>query len=97
MFEDIDWSTERVARQTLERAHELGISVHALPTWYDIDDVEALRTLHAELSANVRFTAELQPYNASKTAALLRALIDVTDLSERLDRAYQDVVGRAAE
>ena len=97
MFEDIDWSTERVSRQTLERAHELGVSVHALPTWYDIDDVEAFRTLHAELSANVRFASEIQPYNASKTAALLHTLIDVTDLSERLDRAYQDVLGRAAE
>lgn len=97
MFEDIDWSTERVARQTLERAHELGLDVHALPAWYDIDDVEALRTLHAELCANIRLTAELQPYNASKTSALLRTLIEVTDLSERLERAYQDVAERAAE
>jgi uncharacterized protein len=97
MFEDIDWSTERVARQTVERARELGLSVHTLPAWYDVDDAEALRTLHAELCANTRITAELQPYLAPKTAALLRALIDVTDLSERLDRAYRDVVERAAE
>jgi uncharacterized protein len=97
MFEDVDWSTERVALQTLERAHELDLSVHALPAWYDIDDAEALRTLRAELCANTRFTTALQPYNASKTAALLRTLIDVSDLSERLDRAYQDIVERAAE
>jgi uncharacterized protein len=97
MFEDIEWSTERVARQTLERAHELGLSVHTLPAWYDIDDAGALRTLHAELCTNIRFTTALQPYNASKTAALLRTLIDVTDLSERLDRAYRNVVERAAE
>jgi uncharacterized protein len=97
MFEDIDWSTERVARQTLERANELGLSVHTLPAWYDIDDVTALRTLHAELCANIRFTTMLQPYNASKTAALLRNLINVTDLSERLDGAHQDIVERAAE
>jgi uncharacterized protein len=97
MFEDIDWSTERVARQTLERTRELGLPVHTLPAWYDIDDAEALRTLHAELCANVRFTAELHRYNATKTGALLRALIDVSDLSERLDRVYQDVVERAAE
>lgn len=97
MFEDIDWSTERVARQTVERARELGLSVHVLPAWYDIDDVEAFRTLHAELCGNIRFAAELQPYNASNTAALLRALVDVTDLPERLDRANEDVVERAAE
>ncbi|MBO0755614.1 MAG: TIGR04282 family arsenosugar biosynthesis glycosyltransferase [Bradyrhizobiaceae bacterium] len=97
MFEDIDWSTERVARQTLERAREIGLSVHTLPAWYDIDDAEALRTLHAELCGNIRFTAELQPYSASNTRALLRALIDVTDLSERLDQTYEDVVERAAE
>jgi uncharacterized protein len=97
MFEDIDWSTERVARQTLERAREIGLSVHTLRAWYDIDDAEALRTLHGELCANIHFTAELQPYSASNTAALLRALIDVTDLSERLNRAYEDVVERAAE
>lgn len=97
MFEDIDWSTERVARQTLERAREIGLSVHTLPAWYDIDDAEAFRTLHAELCANIRFTAELQPYSASNTLALLRALIDVTDLSVRLDRACEDAVEGAAE
>ena len=38
LFEDIAWSTERVAEQTIERAHEIGLPIHALPTWYDIDD-----------------------------------------------------------
>jgi hypothetical protein len=50
MFEDIAWSTERVAEQTLQRAHEIGLYVHTLPTWYDVDDIEALRRLQAELS-----------------------------------------------
>ena len=50
MFEDIAWSTERVAEQTLERAREIGLDVHRLPVWYDVDDVESLRRLHAELS-----------------------------------------------
>ena len=31
MFEDIAWSTERVAGQTLERAREIGLEVHQLP------------------------------------------------------------------
>ena len=28
LFDDIDWSTERVARQTLDRANEIGLDVH---------------------------------------------------------------------
>jgi rSAM/selenodomain-associated transferase 1 len=50
MFADIAWSTEQVARQTLERAREIGLEVHRLPVWYDVDDVEGLRRLHGELS-----------------------------------------------
>jgi rSAM/selenodomain-associated transferase 1 len=50
MFEDITWSTERVAEQTLARAREIGPDVHMLPAWYDVDDVDALRRLRAELS-----------------------------------------------
>src|ERR1700704_4087175 len=42
VFEDITWSTERVAEQTLERAREIGLDVHILPPWYDVDDLEAL-------------------------------------------------------
>ncbi len=49
MFEDIAWSTERVAEQTLERAREIGLEVHRLPVWYDVDDVAGLRRLYAEL------------------------------------------------
>jgi uncharacterized protein len=97
IFEDIDWSTERVAHQTLERAHEIGLPVHTLPTWYDVDDAEALRTVHAELCEGVRLTADLQPYVASNTAALLRTLSEGTDFSERLRKACRGVVERAAE
>ena len=50
MFEDIDWSTERVAEQTLQRAREIGLDVHILPVWYDVDDVDGLRRLDAELN-----------------------------------------------
>jgi rSAM/selenodomain-associated transferase 1 len=97
MFENIDWSTERVARQTLERAREIGLSVHTLPAWYDVDDADALRTVHAELCADISFAADLVPHRAEKTAALLHALIDGTDLIERLHTARAGVVERAAE
>ena len=59
MFEDIDWSTERVAEQTLERAREIGLDVHRLPVWYDVDDVDGLapaacRTVRPELRRTAR-------------------------------------------
>jgi uncharacterized protein len=49
LFEDIDWSTERVFTQTLDRARELKLNVHVLPKFYDIDDATALRRLCGEL------------------------------------------------
>jgi len=97
LFEDIDWSTERVAAQTLERAREIGLPVHVLPAWYDVDEVEALRLLHAELCAGRSFAADLQSHQAPRTAALMRALLGQTDLAARLDinpvRAIEGVGG----
>jgi rSAM/selenodomain-associated transferase 1 len=49
LFEGIDWSTERVFTQTLDRARELTLNVHVLPKFYDIDDARALRRLCGEL------------------------------------------------
>jgi rSAM/selenodomain-associated transferase 1 len=84
MFEDIDWSTERVARQTKERAREIGLDLHVLPTWYDVDDVGALRMLHAELRENHSFAPELRPNQALHTAALMDALVGRSGLAARL-------------
>jgi uncharacterized protein len=94
MFEEIDWSTERVARQTLERARDIGLSVHTLPAWYDVDDVEALQTLHGEICENVPFATDLQSHHAVRTEALLRSLIADAALLDRIPRA---VAERAAE
>ena len=49
VFEEIDWSTERVADQTLARARELGLNVELLPTWYDVDDRATLQRLCDEV------------------------------------------------
>ena len=49
LFEQIDWSTERVLNQTMQRATEIGIEVKLLPTRYDIDDDASLRRLCNEL------------------------------------------------
>jgi uncharacterized protein len=49
LFEQIDWSTERVLNQTIQRATEIGIEVKFLSTGYDIDDDASLRRLCNEL------------------------------------------------
>lgn len=78
LFEDIAWSTERVAQQTRERAEEIGLALHVLPEWYDVDDVASLQRLHAELSDSApaigRSGAALPRHAARHTAALLNEL-----------------------
>ena len=49
LFERIDWSTERVLRQTLERAAEIGLDAELLINWYDVDDAATLKRLRSEL------------------------------------------------
>ncbi len=80
LFDDIDWSTERVARQTLERASEIGLDVHCLPAWYDVDDSQALRQLHAELFEGGSLDPALTPFHAPNTAALMDDLLATADL-----------------
>jgi uncharacterized protein len=78
LFEDIAWSTERVAEQTRERAREIGLELDILPEWYDVDDAASLRRLHAEIfdggAAIARGGAVPRPHRAPHTAALLSAL-----------------------
>ena len=64
LFEEVTWSTEHVARQTLERAVEIGLDVHVLPVWYDVDDAEALRMLRAELYEGWSFAPRLEAHRA---------------------------------
>jgi rSAM/selenodomain-associated transferase 1 len=45
LFEEIDWSTDRVLAQTLERCAELGITPELLPLAADIDTPEDLARL----------------------------------------------------
>jgi len=49
IFEEIDWSTERVLTQTLERAGEIDVAVHLLSQGFDVDDRATLRRLCDEL------------------------------------------------
>ena len=48
LFDGIDWSTERVLSQTLERARAVGLNVFLLPPWYDIDTGRDLERLASD-------------------------------------------------
>jgi uncharacterized protein len=77
LFEDIAWSTEHVAAETLERAREINLDVHVLPAWYDVDDVEDLRRLSGDVRQLRPSARELDPpklYYPVATAALLANL-----------------------
>jgi uncharacterized protein len=93
MFDDISWSTERVAEQTLERAREIKLDVHLLPEWYDVDDVDCLRRLHGEIRCprppSLQPDARRrQPHHARHTAALLDRLWPDGDFT----RSVEDIV-----
>ena len=97
LFEDVAWSTERVAGQTRARATEIGLPVHILPEWYDIDDAQSLQLLRAELDGKVVVDANLRPHAAVHTGALMRRLLAHTDLKARLAIACAPALQRAAE
>lgn len=89
MFADIAWSTERVAEQTVMRAREIGLELHVLPAWYDVDDADALRRLYAEMNdAEATFPSPphgLAPHRARHSATLLTDLCRRGDLMRRLN------------
>jgi rSAM/selenodomain-associated transferase 1 len=49
LFQDIDWSTASVCRQTCDRAARLGLDISWLDPWYDVDDGATLARLHLDL------------------------------------------------
>jgi rSAM/selenodomain-associated transferase 1 len=96
LFEDIAWSTETVAEATLARAAEIGLDVHRLPAWYDVDDAASLRLLKAEVCDGASFApgSALTPQSAPHTRQLLATLLASSDLAARLGEAPH---ARAAE
>ncbi len=84
LFEDVAWSSEAVVCQTLERAAEIGLAVHVLAPWYDVDDVAALRLLRSELCEGVSFAPALTMHDATHARQLLNILLRETDLAQRL-------------
>ena len=73
LFERIDWSTDRVLSQTVERAGEVGLEVRFLPACYDVDDRTTLRRLcHDLFGPNDGQEREIAP----ATREFLREIID---------------------
>ena len=76
LFQEIAWSTNQVTEKTLERARELGLKVHVLAPWYDVDDAESLRLMEAEITLRSCFNPALQPYEAlSGRTSLAKRLV----------------------
>ena len=79
--------------QTLERAAEIGLRVHVLPPWYDVDDAESLRhALHPELCERRGCSRRACTAHrcAAHSARLMGALLADTDLAGRLACAVGD-------
>jgi rSAM/selenodomain-associated transferase 1 len=92
MFEDITWSTERVAEQTLQRAREIGLDVHVLPAWYDVDDIDGLRRVEAELrQCEQKMPPDMlhAPHYAVHTAKLMNALNGARSLDQLAEPAFE--------
>jgi uncharacterized protein len=75
LFADIEWSTEKVLTQTLERAAQVKLEVVLLPVWYDVDDGNSLERLRNELfGGEAADPATPCGYHAPHTRAYLTQL-----------------------
>ena len=68
LFEDIEWSTEKVLQQTLRQARLHHLHVSLMPRWHDVDTAEDLQQLAQQL-AQLRDDEE-----APQTRAFLKRL-----------------------
>jgi rSAM/selenodomain-associated transferase 1 len=75
LFTDMPWSTERVFEISLARARELVPEPLVVDAWYDVDDVESLGYLRAELGGGLPFpgASRQTPGPARRTRALFAA------------------------
>lgn len=60
LFREIPWSTADVRTATVAAAGRVGISIHHLAPWYDIDRVEDLRRARADAAEPGRFGRVLE-------------------------------------
>lgn len=66
LFQNISWSTPKVIAQTIASCRRLGLKVHELPEWYDVDLGSDLDRLRKDLTLN--------PACAPSTYAFLQRL-----------------------
>ncbi len=96
LFEDIAWSTDIVARQTLDRAAAIGLPVHVLPEWYDVDDREGIHLLMGELLDGRPFSRALRSSPACHSLALLQPMASNADFMARIGRRATPKLEEAA-
>lgn len=82
LFEEIPWSTSEVLSRTVARARALGLRVHFLPAWYDVDTPADLERLAAHLAA----LPPSRPGYPRRTAALVANLVPVAADPGRQER-----------
>jgi len=88
LFEGIAWSTDQVFAQTLARAGALDLPVFELPSWYDVDNTQALRVLVHEVIDGKPFRDAGTSTPATWTRRHVAALIEESALRERIDAAH---------
>jgi rSAM/selenodomain-associated transferase 1 len=76
VFENVEWSTPRVHAQTLAQAERLGLRVHAVQEWYDVDEPNDLDRLQREL-------ADCSPDVAPNTRAALARVFSAVGTRRR--------------
>ncbi|MCA3272382.1 MAG: TIGR04282 family arsenosugar biosynthesis glycosyltransferase [Roseomonas sp.] len=74
LFRNIAWSTPAVFTTTCKHAAQMGLPVHVLHKWYDVDEAEDFQRLKAECDGQPPFAAAMvQGGPAPHTRALLAA------------------------
>ena len=96
LFEDVSWSTGHVFQQTLERAAEIGLAVHRLPVWYDVDDWASLMRLSREVFEARSFSNALQSSPAIASKAFLNDTFTHHDLAARLQDCVELALTKAS-
>lgn len=51
LFQDIHWGSDEVLGETFSRIEKMGLTLSVLPVWYDVDEFEDLKLMHALLFA----------------------------------------------
>lgn len=82
LFEQIDWSTERVCEQTLERAHQAGLSVTSLVTLHDVDYPDDL--IHCRGGSN-QWSQVIGSSTAGRLSIIIPTFNEAANLQETLE------------